>query len=370
MGAEFNIINLSAEAIFAKLDEMDNKKDGFIQKNIWDGFASLAKGNTIDFRIARENAIKSINKYLERSETNPEIKEKMCNYLNGSASTNGVQGMQDEVVISPANKAVQTAAVEQTEPVRETKPVQNDVAVGNGTVTRAKVKKMIQVAYKEAGITDQEKLNNIDRWTNLVYENATKYNVEPEIIIVILKNECCFNINIKESNGNYGIMQINGYGNNSTVNDILIRPNYYEKLDKKLYNEVVYENGVKLTKSEIIAKLKDDPDYSMKVGILVYKAKAANAGNSTEKAFLRYNTCTYRYGHQYYNKKGKLVNYDKALENCKRLADKKLPEGLEGNQQIIKYNNKLRRSTDGETTLGQAYAYSAMRLYHILKASV
>ena len=80
MGIEFNPQNFDAKEIFNALDAADGKKDGKINKSIWNEFAAAAEGNTIKNYIEEENAIKAIERYLAKA--NDEVKGKVADYLN------------------------------------------------------------------------------------------------------------------------------------------------------------------------------------------------------------------------------------------------------------------------------------------------
>ena len=65
--------------LFNALDSKDGVKDGQVKAKEWNEFAQIAGGRTIKYCILEENAVKSINAYLNRS--NDEIKVEMLRYL-------------------------------------------------------------------------------------------------------------------------------------------------------------------------------------------------------------------------------------------------------------------------------------------------
>ncbi|MBO7313002.1 MAG: hypothetical protein J6U48_02100, partial [Alistipes sp.] len=58
--------NKNSFEIFDELDIKDGKKDGIIKATAWNEFAKQVGGKTIQYAITKENALKSINKYLNK----------------------------------------------------------------------------------------------------------------------------------------------------------------------------------------------------------------------------------------------------------------------------------------------------------------
>ena len=111
MGIEFNPQNFDAKKIFNKLDAADGKKDGKINKSIWNEFAAAAEGNTIKNYIEEENAIKAIERYLAKA--NDEVKGKVADFLNNPE------------MAAEGNKATEEAPV-QNDNASTSKPVETE----------------------------------------------------------------------------------------------------------------------------------------------------------------------------------------------------------------------------------------------------
>ena len=111
MGIEFNPQNFNAKEIFNELDAADGKKDGKINKSIWNEFAAAAEGNTIKNYIEEENAIKAIERYLAKA--NDEVKGKVADFLNNPE------------MAAEGNKATEEAPV-QNDNASTSKPVETE----------------------------------------------------------------------------------------------------------------------------------------------------------------------------------------------------------------------------------------------------
>ena len=73
-------VNLTAEAIFQKLDTSNGtQNDQKIEASIWNKFAEVTGGNTIENFIERDNAIKSIKSYLEKG--GEAVKQKIVEFF-------------------------------------------------------------------------------------------------------------------------------------------------------------------------------------------------------------------------------------------------------------------------------------------------
>lgn len=77
-------LNLNAFEIFNRLDAKDGISDNSIKAKEWNDFASLVGGKSIKYAILKENAIKSINYYLEK--ISEETKCSLAEYLNADFS--------------------------------------------------------------------------------------------------------------------------------------------------------------------------------------------------------------------------------------------------------------------------------------------
>lgn len=63
---KIDLANKTSNEIFDELDLMDGKDDNLILKKYWDEFAMQFGGKSIQSAIGKENALKSINKYLNK----------------------------------------------------------------------------------------------------------------------------------------------------------------------------------------------------------------------------------------------------------------------------------------------------------------
>ena len=95
MGIEFNPKNLNAAEIFDKLDAADGKKNGKIDKSIWNAFAEAAGGNKIKNFIEEKNAVASIGRYLAKA--SDDVKQRICDYL-GNVNTVKSEGVTEDSV--------------------------------------------------------------------------------------------------------------------------------------------------------------------------------------------------------------------------------------------------------------------------------
>lgn len=112
MGIEFNPQNFDTKEIFNALDAADGKKDGKINKSIWNEFAAAAEGNTIKNYIEEENAIKAIERYLAKA--NDEVKGKVADFLNNPE------------MAAEGNKVAEEAPVQKNDNASTSKPEETE----------------------------------------------------------------------------------------------------------------------------------------------------------------------------------------------------------------------------------------------------
>ena len=135
-------LQYTAKDFFNALDAKDGS-DGMIKKNVWDGFAQIARGNTVKFGIMEENAVKSISAYFRRS--NDDVKAEMLKYMgleiNGSSektetATPKAQDNNTQTAQKPAEKK---EVAKKTTPVT-TNPVEKKDAAKSSTPAETKPK--------------------------------------------------------------------------------------------------------------------------------------------------------------------------------------------------------------------------------------
>ncbi len=267
MAMNVNNQNLNAKNIFAALDAKDGKQDGKVQKSVWNAFAEISGGNKISNYIEEKNGVNAIGKYLANA--NDTVKTNIMSYLGGLVKPEAETKAPKTTNTTPVNKTTETSVV--SKKVENSNKTQSAENVSLEGTEYKKEYDMIKTLVDFYGYKVSEE--DCIKFAKEVYTQCERSHVSPEAVISIICIESNFSRKPADR-GSKGVMQITGI----TIDDMLKHKDTYEKLDYRLYKEVMYDaNGRKRSKSEILKKCYEEPEFCIKAGILCYKRKEVKA---------------------------------------------------------------------------------------------
>ena len=125
-----NIYNLAGQ-IFDKLDAQDGKKDGTINKSIWNAMANEHGGKEIKNSIKKENAVKSIVTYLKRLAQNENLPIQMLaqrwlNNISGAVDSMAQPPVKDT---NPPTKDDNPPTTDSNHPTADSNPPTTDTRI-------------------------------------------------------------------------------------------------------------------------------------------------------------------------------------------------------------------------------------------------